>query len=74
MGFVADETSAPVVKKKQGFASMSVEDRKRVAAMGGRAAHFQGKAHEWTSDEARRAGRKGGEASHGGGRKAKATV
>ncbi|WP_346660342.1 KGG domain-containing protein [Nannocystis pusilla] len=39
------------------------EDRQReIASMGGRAAHEKGTAHEFTSEEAREAGRKGGEA------------
>jgi general stress protein YciG len=37
-------------------------DRQReIASKGGRAAHAKGTAHEWTADEARVAGRKGGE-------------
>ena len=32
-----------------------------IASKGGKAAHAKGTAHEWTADEARRAGRKGGE-------------
>lgn len=55
----------------RGFASMDPEKQKEIARKGGRAAHQKGTAHEWTSDEARIAGRKGGEASHGGGRKKK---
>ena len=39
---------------------------KSIAAMGGRAAHEKGTAHEWTADEARNAGRKGGQVSRGG--------
>jgi general stress protein YciG len=35
-----------------------------IASKGGRAAHQKGTAHEWTSEEAREAGRKGGLASH----------
>jgi uncharacterized protein len=35
-----------------------------IASKGGRAAHAKGTAHEWTSEEAREAGRKGGKASH----------
>jgi hypothetical protein len=35
-----------------------------IASKGGRAAHQKGTAHEWTSEEAREAGRKGGMASH----------
>ncbi len=47
---------------KRGFASMSVEKQKRIASKGGRAAHEKGTAHEFTPDEAREAGRRGGEA------------
>ena len=45
----------------RGFASMNPERQKEIASLGGRAAHAQGTAHEFTSDEARAAGRKGGE-------------
>jgi general stress protein YciG len=38
--------------------------QKEIASKGGRAAHEKGTAHEWTSEEAREAGRKGGMASH----------
>jgi general stress protein YciG len=48
-------------KSQRGLGSASEETRKRVASQGGRAAHEQGKAHEFTSEEAREAGRKGGE-------------
>lgn len=47
---------------KRGFASMDPQRQKEIASRGGRAAHQKGTAHEFTSDEARRAGRKGGEA------------
>ena len=40
---------------------MSPERQRQIASEGGRAAHRQGVAHEWNSDEARKAGRKGGE-------------
>jgi hypothetical protein len=43
---------------RQGFASMSVEKRKEISALGGKAAHQQGRAHRWTSEEARAAERK----------------
>jgi hypothetical protein len=46
---------------RRGFASMSPERRKEIAARGGRAAHEQGTAHEFTPEEARNAGRKGGQ-------------
>ena len=51
-----------VKKSPRGFASMTPEKQKEIASKGGRAAHAQGRAHEFTSDEARNAGRKGGEA------------
>ena len=53
-------------KERRGFASMSPEKQREIASKGGRAAHAKGTAHEWTSDEARRAGRKGGQISRGG--------
>lgn len=53
-------------KERRGFASMSREKQREIASKGGRAAHQKGTAHEWTSDEARRAGRKGGQVSRGG--------
>ncbi len=47
---------------KRGFASMDRSKQREIASKGGRAAHAKGTAHEFTSDEARVAGRKGGEA------------
>lgn len=47
---------------KRGFASMDPEKQRRIASKGGRAAHEKGTAHEFTPEEAREAGRKGGEA------------
>jgi general stress protein YciG len=47
---------------KRGFASMDSSKQREIASKGGRAAHAKGTAHEFTSDEARLAGRKGGEA------------
>ncbi|MEI6950169.1 KGG domain-containing protein [Paraflavisolibacter sp. H34] len=52
----------------RGFASMDPQRQREIASEGGRAAHQQGVAHEWTSEEAREAGRKGGQSSRGGGR------
>jgi len=46
---------------KRGFAGMDPETQRTIASQGGRAAHRQGTAHEFTPDEARVAGRKGGE-------------
>lgn len=45
---------------------MSPEKQREIASKGGRAAHQKGTAHEWTTDEARSAGRKGGQVSRGG--------
>jgi uncharacterized protein len=55
-----------VRKERRGFASMSPEKQREIASKGGRAAHEKGTAHEWTPDEARVAGRKGGQISRGG--------
>jgi general stress protein YciG len=49
-------------KRARGFAAMDRDKQREIASMGGRAAHEKGTAHEFTSDEAREAGRKGGEA------------
>ncbi|KAG1246389.1 hypothetical protein G6F68_014659 [Rhizopus microsporus] len=46
----------------RGFASMDGDKQRAIAAKGGRAAHASGNAHEFSPDEARVAGRKGGEA------------
>jgi hypothetical protein len=53
-------------KERRGFASMSPERQREIASKGGRAAHAKGTAHEWTPEEARSAGRKGGQVSRGG--------
>src|SRR4051812_11664102 len=47
--------------RNRGFASMDAEKQREIARKGGRAAHQKGTAHEFTADEARAAGRKGGE-------------
>jgi hypothetical protein len=49
-------------KSKRGFASMPAEKQRQIASKGGKAAHAKGTAHEFTSEEAREAGRKGGQA------------
>lgn len=46
----------------RGFASMDPEKQREIASRGGKAAHESGNAHEFDSDEAREAGRKGGQA------------
>lgn len=45
----------------RGFAAMDAEKQREIARKGGRAAHEQGVAHEWSSQEAREAGKKGGQ-------------
>jgi hypothetical protein len=42
---------------------MSPEKQKEIASKGGKAAHQKGTAHQFTSEEARAAGKKGGQAS-----------
>lgn len=64
--FFRRDTRMDRPKRGPGFASMSPERMREVASKAGRIAHEKGKAHKWTSDEARAAGRKGGQASRGG--------
>lgn len=45
---------------------MDRDQQRKIASAGGRAAHVKGTAHEWTTEEAREAGRKGGTVSRGG--------
>jgi general stress protein YciG len=46
---------------RRGFAAMSAERQREIASKGGRAAHSKGTAHHFSPDEARAAGRKGGQ-------------
>ena len=55
-----------MAKEDRGFASMDRGKQREIASKGGKAAHQKGTAHEWTADEARSAGRKGGQVSRGG--------
>jgi uncharacterized protein len=48
---------------KRGFAAMDPAQRSNIARLGGITAHEKGTAHEFSSQEAREAGRKGGQAS-----------
>ena len=60
-------TSAPVearAPKRRGFAAMDPSKVSEIARKGGKAAHAAGTAHEFSADEARVAGRKGGLAPH----------
>ena len=49
-------------REARGFAAMDMEKQRQIASKGGKAAHAKGTAHEFTKDEARNAGKKGGEA------------
>ena len=50
-----------MAKEDRGFASMDRAKQREIASKGGKAAHEKGTAHEFTRDEAQRAGKKGGE-------------
>lgn len=58
----ADRRAESSGTSRRGFASMDESRQRAIASEGGRAAHARGTAHEFTSEEAREAGRKGGEA------------
>src|SRR6476620_2044968 len=64
-GSTAQE-SAPEERRprRRGFAAMDRDRVKEIASKGGKAAHAAGTAHQFSSDEARNAGRKGGVAPH----------
>ena len=53
-------------KSERGFAAMDPKRQREIASEGGKAAHQSGNAHEFSSEEARNAGRKGGQAGGGG--------
>lgn len=52
------------VRKPRGFAAMDRAKVSAIASLGGKAAHAAGTAHKFTSEEAERAGKKGGAAPH----------
>jgi uncharacterized protein len=49
-------------KERRGFAAMSLDKQRAISSKGGKAAHVKGTAHQFSAEEARRAGRLGGEA------------
>jgi general stress protein YciG len=53
-------------KSERGFASMDPQRQREIAREGGKASHEKGTGHEFTSEEAREAGRKGGQSPRGG--------
>jgi hypothetical protein len=58
----ADMTTTNKPKSRRGFASMDASRQREIASKGGKAAHAQGRAHQFSVEEARAAGRKGGKA------------
>lgn len=58
---MSDEANEPKPKLRRGYALLAPERRREIARKGGIAAHQAGTAHEFTTDEARAAGRKGGQ-------------
>lgn len=56
----ASGENAPSTPRRRGFASMDNSLQRSISSKGGKAAHAKGKAHEFSADEAREAGRKGG--------------
>lgn len=52
------ETTGRRQRARRGFAAMDPVRQREIASLGGRAAHQSGHAHEFTSEEARAAGRK----------------
>jgi general stress protein YciG len=59
-----EASEPPRVRRPRGFAAMDRKLVSEIARKGGKAAHTAGTAHEFTSDEARAAGSKGGRATH----------
>ena len=57
-------TPEPKPRRPRGFAAMDRSKVSEIASKGGKAAHAAGTAHQFSSDEARNAGRKGGVAPH----------
>jgi uncharacterized protein len=55
---VSMATASTPRRSLRGFAAMDPQRQREIASLGGRAAHQSGHAHEFTSDEARAAGRK----------------
>jgi general stress protein YciG len=58
------ESTEPKARRPRGFAAIDRRLLAEIASKGGKAAHSAGTAHEFTSAEAREAGRKGGLATH----------
>ena len=61
----AASKTTPAGKSLRGFAAMDPAEQRRIASEGGKASHASGRGHRFSADEARDAGRKGGQASRG---------
>ncbi len=61
---VSQEKAEQKPRRPRGFAAMDPKLVSELARKGGKAAHLLGAAHEFSSAEAREAGRKGGLATH----------
>jgi general stress protein YciG len=59
-GSESSESGAPREKQPRGFARMPAERQREIASIGGKTAHQSGRAHQFSSEEGRRAGQKGG--------------
>lgn len=59
-------TTTTTAKQRRGFAAMDPAKQREIASQGGKASHKLGTGHEWSREEARIAGQKGGKASRGG--------
>ena len=73
---MAPQAETAAAPRRRGFAAMDRDRVKAIASKGGRAAHAAGTAHQFSADEARTAGKKGGMAPHvrRGGVRRKATT
>ena len=68
------DTSEQRPKAKRGFAAMSPEKRREIARKGGASVPSEKRSFSQSPDLAAKAGRKGGESSHGGGRRSAASA
>ncbi|HWZ88775.1 MAG TPA: KGG domain-containing protein [Polyangiaceae bacterium] len=65
--FLKLEGRSPMAQQHErgrGFAALDPDEQRRISSAGGRASHESGHAHEWSSAEAKEAGRRGGLAVH----------
>ena len=60
----SNTSETPKPRRPRGFAAMDRSRVSEIASKGGKAAHAAGTAHQFSSDEARNAGKKGGVAPH----------